>query len=58
MNEKILKFECLQPRGCIYSNKLKMACARNWLKSYFELVGIKFVRCFIAVQNFKRFARV
>ena len=40
---------------------LKMACARNcqigWLiKSNFEPVGIKFVRCFVVVQNVKRFA--
>ena len=28
------------------------------LESNFELVGIKFVRCFIDVLKFKRFARV
>ena len=27
-------------------------------KSNFKLVGRKFVRCFIALQNFKKFGRV
>ena len=28
------------------------------LKSNFKLAGRKFVRCFIALQNFKKFGRV
>ena len=28
------------------------------LRSNFKLVGRKFVRCFIALQNFKKFGRV
>ena len=28
---------------------------RARLKGNFELVGIQYVRCFIAVQNFKKF---
>ena len=36
-----------------------MARAQNlMLKSNFKLVVRKFVRCFIAVQNFKKFGRV
>ena len=32
-----------------------MACALNLIKSNFELVGRKYFRCLIAVQDFKKF---
>ena len=55
--KKYLKLTFYKPRGSVYSNKLKMACARD-LKSYFELMGEKCVGCLIAAQNFRQFASV
>ena len=59
MNEKNLKFKCLQPGGGVYFDTLKkLAHEVGRRKSNFESVGIKLIQCLIAVQNFKRFARV
>ena len=57
MNENILKFKCFKPRGVRILKHIKKWLARKIkrLKSNFELVGRKYVRCFIAVQNFKKF---
>jgi hypothetical protein len=45
--------------GGVFSNKLKMACARD-LKALivFELMGGKFVGCLIAARTFRQFASV
>ena len=56
MNEKILKFECFTTQEMRIFEHIKNGL-RTKLEG-FESVGIKFVSCFIAVQNYKRFARV
>ena len=45
--------------GAYFQTNLKWLAHKIWmLKSNFKLVVRKFVRCFIAVQNFKKFGRV
>ena len=45
--------------GAYFQTNLKWLAHKIWmLKSNFKLVVWKFVRCFIAVQNFKKFGRV
>ena len=45
--------------GAYFRTNLKWLAHKIWmLKSNFNLVVRKFVRCFIAVQNFKKFGRV
>ena len=45
--------------GAHFQTNLKWLAHKIWmLKSNFKLVVRKFVRCFIAVQNFKKFGRV
>ena len=45
--------------GAYFRTNLKWFAHKIWmLKSNFMVVVRKFVRCFIAVQNFKKFGRV
>ena len=45
--------------GASFQTNLKWLAHKIWmLKSNFKLVVRKFVRCFIAVQNFKKFGGV
>ena len=45
--------------GAYFQTNLKRLAHKIWmLKSNFKLVARKFIRCFIAVQNFKKFGRV
>ena len=45
--------------GAYFPTNLNWLEHKIWmLKSNFKLVVRKFVRCFIAVQNFKKFGRV
>jgi hypothetical protein len=56
--KKFLELKFCEPGGCVFSNRLKMARARN-LKAliiYFELIDGTFVRFLITVQNFRKFA--
>ena len=58
--KKILELKFCEPGGCVFSNKLKIACARN-LKAliiYVELIDGTFVGFLITVQNFRQFALV
>ena len=57
---KFLKFKCFESRGGGYfQTNLKWLMHKIWmLKSKFKLAVRQFVRCFIAVQNFKQFGRV
>ena len=46
-------------RGAYFRADLKCLAHKIWtLKSNFKLIDRKFVRCFIALQNFKKFGRV
>ena len=58
--KKFLELKFCEPGVCVFSNKLKMACARNLkaLITYFELIDGTFVRFLITVQNFRKFALV
>jgi hypothetical protein len=58
--KKFLELKFCKPGWCVFSNKLKMACARNLkaLISYFELIDGTFVGFLIIVQNFRQFALV
>ena len=60
LNEKILKFKCFKSNGNAYfqTDLKRLAHKILMLKSNFKLVGRKFIRCFIALQNFKKFGRV
>ena len=49
----------IQGGGVYFQTNLKWLAHKIWmLKSNFKLVVRKFVRYFIAVQNFKKFGRV
>ena len=56
ISEKIPKFN-LEPRGdANFRTDFKWLAHKLWmLKSNFKFVGRKFVSCFFAVQNFKKF---
>jgi hypothetical protein len=54
--KKFLEHKFCKPGGCVFSDKLKMACARDLL--YFELMDGTFVGFLITVQNFRRFALI
>ena len=59
MNGKKLKSNISNPGGCVFSNKFDTLAHKIFiLKSNFKLVGPKLVRCFIALQNFKKFGQV
>jgi hypothetical protein len=58
--KKILELKFCEPGECVFSNKLKMACAQN-LKVviiFFELTDGRFVGFLITVQNFRQFGLV
>ena len=54
------EIQMFQIQGSAYfRTDLKWLAHKIWmLKSNFKLVGRKFVRCFIALQNFKKLGRV
>ena len=53
----MIKIDCLGTYGAYFRTDLKrLAHKILMLKSHFKLVGRKFVRCFIALRNFKKFA--
>ena len=60
MEEKKSEIQSVSnPGGAYFQTNLKWLAHKIWmLKSNFKLVVRKFVRCFIAVQNFKKFGRV
>ena len=57
---KKIEIQMFQIQGDAYfrTNLKRLAHKILMLKSNFKLVGRKFVRCFIALQNFKKFGRV
>ena len=58
--QKNFEIQIIQIQGDAYfrTNFKRLAHKILMLKSNFKLVGRKFVRCFIALQNFKKFGRV
>ena len=54
------EIQMFQIQGDVYfqTDLMQLAHKILTLKSSFKLVGRKFVRCFIALQNFKKFGRV
>ena len=57
--EKFLELKFCEPGGCVFSNKLKMACARNLkVLIIFELIDGTLVGFLITVQNFRQFSLV
>ena len=54
------EIQMFQIQGCAYfrTDLKRLAHKILMLKRNFKLVGRKFVRCFIALQNFKKFGRV
>ena len=58
--QKNFEIQIIQIQGDAYfrTNFKRLADKILMLKSNFKLVGRKFVRCFIALQNFKKFGRV
>ena len=39
MKKKLCELKFCEPGGCVFSNKLKMACARNLLKSFNRILS-------------------
>ena len=56
-NSEIQMFQ-IQEVAYVRTDLKRLAHKILMLKSNFKLVGRKFVRCFIAVQNFKKSGRV